>query len=86
MLASGADGVGELHPVRRMAQDPKHRMTPTRGVFRHHSSTAAMGVNSLAAMQQQQQQQQQGFGHNSLHSRMDPSSLHSMDENPMQKF
>jgi hypothetical protein len=82
-------GMADLQPVRRMAQDTKHRMTPTRGIFRHHSSTAAMGVQGLAAMQHHQQQQQQRqllMGQNSLQHNVDPSSLHGMMENPMQNF
>lgn len=86
LAANGTDGVAELQPMRRMAP------TPTRGVFRHHSSTAALGVNSLAAMQQLQQQQQmqhQG-GNNNFNSnnQMDPSSFHGsgMDNSQGQHF
>jgi hypothetical protein len=79
-------GMAEHQPVRRMAQDTKHRMTPTRGVFRHHSSTAAMGVQGLAAIQQQQQQRHLFLGQNSLHNNLDPPSLHGMEENPMHNF
>lgn len=76
----GLHGVTDLQPVRRMAQESKHRMTPTRGVFRHHSSTAAMGAHGLAAMQQQQQN---SLGRASLHDGLDPSSLHNMEKSPM---
>jgi len=76
-------GTGEIQPVRRLAQDPKHRMTPSRGVFRNHSTTAVAGVHELAAMQQRQQQQQ-SLGHSSLHT-MD-SSFHSLNDRGIQEF
>jgi hypothetical protein len=65
--------------------------TPTRGVFRHHSSTAALGVNSLAAMQQLQQQQQQmqnqGGNINFNNNQMNSSSFHGgMDNSQGQSF
>ena len=83
-------GTADLQPVRRMTQDPKHRlMAPgNRGVFRNHSTTAVMGNHSLqnmaAALQQQHQQQQQllqqqSLSHSSLHSGLDRSSF----PNPM---
>jgi hypothetical protein len=65
-----------------ISQNSRNRMTPTRGVFRHHSSTAAMGNNrmsSLAAMQQVQMMQQQQISQS-----MDPNNF-QMDPDIMQQ-
>jgi hypothetical protein len=72
LFTSGNDGTGELQPIRRMSQDPKNRMIPSRGVFRNHSTTAAMGMHDLAAMQQQLRLQQ-SIGHSSLHNINNPT-------------
>jgi hypothetical protein len=57
VLMGGVD-TAELQPVRRMSQESKHRLTPTRGVFRNHSTTAIIGaqkMENVVGMQQQQQ-------------------------------
>lgn len=88
----------ELQPARRMSQDSKHRMTPTRGVFRNHSTTAVIGAQKmenvvgmqpqqqydLLQMQQMQQMQQLQQLQQQMHS-FTPNGMSTMDQSSMQQ-
>jgi hypothetical protein len=89
----------ELQPVRRMSQDTKHRLTPTRGVFRNHSTTAIMGaqkMENMAGMLQMQQQdmmqmqqmpqQMHAFEQQGGLPMIDPSSMQQMEDGQLPNF
>eukprot|EP00529_Nitzschia_sp_RCC80_P009533 CAMPEP_0113504076 /NCGR_PEP_ID=MMETSP0014_2-20120614/34523_1 /TAXON_ID=2857 /ORGANISM="Nitzschia sp." /LENGTH=764 /DNA_ID=CAMNT_0000399163 /DNA_START=257 /DNA_END=2554 /DNA_ORIENTATION=+ /assembly_acc=CAM_ASM_000159 len=89
--SKGTDMMGRRLSGMSTSSNSRNRMTPTRGVFRHHSTTAAMGSNrmsSLAAMQQnqimQQQQQIPQQMQQQMQQQMDPSNF-QMDPEMMQQ-
>ena len=88
--SKGTDMMGRRLSGMSTSSNSRARMTPTRGVFRHHSTTAAMGSNrmsSLAAMQQTQMMQQQQMPQQmqqQMQQQMDPSNF-QMDPEMMQQ-